>query len=83
MKEDLTERVTLVAIYIKSTCATVRQTANIFGVSKSTIHLDVTKRLKKINPALYKEVHLILQKNFKEKHLKGGEATRKKYLKNK
>ena len=59
--------------------ATVRETAARFGVSKSTVHKDVTHNLKNINKALYLEVQKLLDKNKQERHLRGGEATRLKY----
>lgn len=81
MKRDLSERVILVATYIKATHRTIRQSAELFGISKSTVHLDVSKRLKKIRPDLYLQVKKILDQNFCEKHIRGGESTRKKYKK--
>lgn len=66
--------------YIYKTKSTVRQTAMIFGISKSTVHYDVSTRLKKIDRSLYEKIHKILNNNFNEKHIRGGEATRKKYL---
>ena len=68
------------AEYIISTGATVRQTAKVFHFSKSTVHKDVTERLKKIDFQFYKKVKKILDKNLSERHIRGGEATRKKYL---
>ena len=65
--------------YIVSYQATVRDTAAKFQISKSTVHKDVTTVLKNINRGLYEEVSAILQKNKSERHLRGGEATRKKY----
>ena len=67
--------------YIVAHGATVRETAKAFQISKSTVHKDVTVRLRYISPALYKEVKGVLDKNKAERHLRGGEATRKKYLK--
>jgi putative DeoR family transcriptional regulator (stage III sporulation protein D) len=61
--------------------ATVRKTAYRYGVSKSTVHKDVTEKLKKINPALYTDVKVILDTNKAERHIRGGEATRVKYKK--
>ena len=63
--------------------ATVRATAYAFSVSKSTVHKDITEKLEKINPDLYDRARAILQKNKSERHLRGGEATRIKYLKKK
>ena len=80
MKEVLKERAVIIGLYIKSTHATIRESAKLFGVSKSTAHLDVSKRLKKANHKLYTEVNKILQENFDEKHIRGGESTRLKYL---
>ena len=65
--------------YIVSYQATVRDAAAKFQISKSTVHKDVTTVLKNINRGLYEEVSAILQKNKSERHLRGGEATRKKY----
>lgn len=80
MNRDLKERVELIGSYIKATHSTIRDSAVLFGVSKSTAHLDVSKRLKKYNPKLYHEVKIILNQNFEQKHIRGGESTRKKYL---
>ena len=74
------ERCEVLAEYVIDTGATVRTAANYFGVSKSTVHKDLTLRLKYTNPALYREVKEILEINKSERHLRGGEATRKKYL---
>lgn len=82
MKRNLNERAVLLAEYICSTHETIRCTADLFGVSKSTAHLDVSKRLKKINFKLYKETKKILDENFADKHIRGGQATKEKYLKN-
>ena len=60
---------------------TVRDAAARFGVSKSTVHKDVTNRLAEVNPGLFEEVRDLLDKNKSERHLRGGEATRKKYMK--
>ena len=74
-------RAELIADYVIESGATVRQTAVYFGISKSTVHKDLTDRLKKSNKALYDEVSKVLFKNKAERHIRGGEATRKKYLK--
>ena len=68
------------AEYVIETGATVRQAALYFGVSKSTVHKDLTERLKYSNKTLYYEVLKVLYKNKAERHIRGGEATRKKYL---
>ena len=65
--------------YIVEKQATVRQAARIFGISKSTVHKDVTYELKQINLALWERVRAVLETNKSERHLRGGEATRKKY----
>lgn len=65
--------------YILKTGKTVRQTAVVYGISKSTVHNDVAKKLPLIDPRLFEKVDRILQKNFKEKHLRGGEATKNKW----
>ena len=66
--------------YIIETKATVRQAAAVFGISKSTVHNDVTKRLAVINPLLCSEVKEVLEENKAERHIRGGLATRKKYI---
>ena len=81
MKEYIELRVMRLAEYIVETGDTVRGTSKIFGVSKSTIHKDVSQRLFEINPVLAKEVRRVLQKNKAERHLRGGKATQIKYLK--
>ena len=68
------------ANYIIEHNATIRQTAKITKVGKSTTHLDLTTRLKEINPILHKDVKKILEKNEAERHIRGGEATRQKFL---
>lgn len=65
--------------YIAQSGATVRSCANKFGVSKSTVHNDVTNRLKKVDPSLYKKVKAVLDKNKAERHIRGGIATKNKY----
>ena len=74
------ERPILLAEYVIRSGSTVRTAAKVFGISKSTVHKDLTYKLKLINPGLYQEVKEILDKNKSERHLRGGEATRKKYL---
>ena len=65
--------------YIADTGATVRQTAEVFGISKSTVHIEVTKRLGEIKPTLYSEVEKVLQLNKAQRHIRGGNATKEKY----
>ena len=79
MKDHIWKRVLEVSLYIAETKATVRDTAHVFGVSKSTVHKDVTERLPRINPQLARQVKEVLEQNKAERHLRGGEATRKKY----
>ncbi len=83
MKESIALRATEIADYIVSNKATVRQAAKRFGVSKSTVHIDVTKKLETINSSLAAEVRKVLDVNKEERHLRGGMATRNKYLKEK
>ena len=80
MKDYIEERAVEIAYYIIEHKATVRQTAKIFGVSKSTVHKDVTERLLKINPALAGEARKVLNVNKQERHIRGRFATREKYL---
>ena len=80
MKKYMEERVIESAIYIIEHNATVRQTAKQFGVSKSTVHKDVTERLAQVNPALAKQARKVLDVNKSERHIRGGLATREKYL---
>ena len=75
------ERCENLAKYIIENETTVRDAAKIFGISKSTVHKDITEKLSKVNHSLYLEVEKILQKNKLERHLRGGEATKQKYLK--
>ena len=79
MKEDLEDRIRMFANHILQTHDTIRKTANIYGYSKSTIHNDVSVRLRKLDFQLYQETKKVLDENFAEKHLCGGEATKKKY----
>ena len=80
LKEYIEERAMEIANYIIENNATVRQTAKAFGISKSTVHKDVAERLEKINPALATEVRKVLDVNKSERHIRGGLATREKYL---
>lgn len=79
MKEYIEERAVESARYIVLNNATVRQAAKRFGISKSTVHKDVTERLKKINPSLAVEIRKVLDINKAERHLRGGLATKEKY----
>lgn len=73
------DRAVVLGEYIIDTGATVRATAKVFKISKSTVHKDVTERLFNINRELYRQVDAVLQKNKSERHIRGGLATRKKY----
>ena len=73
------ERCVILGEYIKENGVTVRETAKEYGVSKSTVHKDVTEKLKLTNRKLYEEVQTVLLKNKAERHLRGGNATRQKY----
>ncbi len=73
------DRAVRFALYIIENGATVRQTAGVFGVSKSTVHKDVTERLPAINNKLYRQVKAVLEKNKQERHIRGGQATKLKY----
>lgn len=77
---DIEDRVQQVAEYIINTKSTVRKAAREFGVSKSTVHVDITKRLEKVNPSLAEEIRKILEENKLERHIRGGLATKQKYL---
>ncbi|MBQ8281091.1 MAG: sporulation transcriptional regulator SpoIIID [Lachnospiraceae bacterium] len=79
MKDYIIERVISTAQYIVNNNSTVRQTAKQFGISKSTVHQDVTKRLEKINAPLAAEVRKVLDVNKSERHIRGGLATKDKY----
>lgn len=70
----------MLALYLVENNATVRSVATHFGISKSTVHKDVTQNLKSVNPSLYYEAKRVLEKNKEERHIRGGEATKKKYL---
>ena len=80
MRDYIEERAVEIAYYIIEHGATVRQTAKQFGVSKSTIHKDVTERLLQINPSLAAQARKILDINKSERHIRGGLATKEKYL---
>ena len=81
MKEYIEERAVAIANYIIDHNATVRQTAKTFGVSKSTVHKDVTERLQQHDQALSEQVRGVLSVNLRERHIRGGNATRCKYCK--
>lgn len=80
LKDYIEERAIEIANYIIENNATVRQTAKAFGISKSTVHKDVTERLCQINASLAAETRKVLDTNKSERHIRGGLATREKYL---
>lgn len=79
MKGYIEERALSLAAYIIENKATVRAAAKQFGISKSTVHKDVTERLMKINPVLAEDVKKVLEENKAERHIRGGQATKAKY----
>lgn len=80
MKDYIEERVLELAKYILENKSTVRSAAKKYNVSKSTVHKDITERLGEINLSLAEDVHSVLDQNKKERHIRGGLATREKYL---
>ncbi len=81
MNNNLNMRVKEEANYLISTKKTIREVAQRFGISKSTIHKDLQERLKNISPELYEKVRTILKEHLDIRHIKGGETTKQKYLK--
>lgn len=79
MSRTVPQRAVILGEYILDTGATVRATAKVFKISKSTVHKDVTERLSHDNPQLYRQVKAVLEKNKQERHIRGGLATRRKY----
>ncbi len=79
MKGIVEERAVELGAYIVENKTTVRDAAKKFGVSKSTVHTDVSRRLRKLNPVLYHEVRSVLDVNKAQRHIRGGIATREKY----
>ncbi len=79
LRDYIEERTVDIANYIVENSATVRQTAKVFGVSKSTVHKDVSERLKTIDKGLSDMVRKVLEVNKAERHIRGGLATREKY----
>ncbi|MDO4816473.1 MAG: sporulation transcriptional regulator SpoIIID [Bacillota bacterium] len=79
MHTNIEERACDLAVYIIENRSTVRAAAKQFGVSKSTVHKDLTERLRTVNPALYAQVRELLDINKAERHIRGGMATRRKY----
>lgn len=79
MKQTMEERACELAVYVIETGATVRAAAQRFGISKSTVHKQLTERLRQCNYPLYLQVRKILDKNKQERHIRGGMATKRKY----
>ena len=79
MPTNIEERACDLAVYIIENKTTVRKAAKHFGISKSTVHKDLTERLRTVNPALYSEVRQVLDLNKAERHIRGGMATKRKY----
>ena len=79
MTDTIEKRACELAVYMIETGATVRATARHFGISKSTVHKDLTQRLPQCNLALYQQARKILETNKQERHIRGGLATRRKY----
>ena len=83
MADTIEERACELAVYIIETGATVRTAAKRFGISKSTVHKDLSQRLPRCNKRLYAQVRQVLDTNKEQRHIRGGMATREKYLKQK
>ena len=81
MRDDLETRARELAVYLIERRTTIRDAAKHFSVSKSTVHKDLSERLKEIDRSLYVQVKEILEQNKAERHLRGGDATRRKYQK--
>ena len=79
MTDTIEKRACKLAVYMIETGATVRSAARHFGISKSTVHKDLSCRLEQINPPLYRKVRRILDVNKQERHIRGGMATKRKY----
>ncbi len=79
LRTNIEERACDLAVYIIENRATVRDAAKQFGISKSTVHKDLTERLESCNPPLYRQVKAVLAQNKAERHIRGGIATRMKY----
>jgi len=83
LRDNTWERSIRLAEYIVEHNATVRAAAKVFGISKSTVHKDITDRLRQLNPALFSEVRKVLDKNKMERHIRGGLATKERYARRK
>ena len=80
MADTIEDRACELAVYIIETGATIRNTARHFGISKSTVHKDLSQRLPQCNKHLYRQVRQVLDENKAQRHIRGGLATRRKYL---
>lgn len=80
LRDYISDRVITLAEYIVENKSTVRSAAKKFGVSKSTVHKDMSERLRTINRDMWQQVHSVLEKNKAERHIRGGLATKRKYL---
>ena len=81
MTDEIEKRACELAVYIIETGATVRSAAGHFGISKSTVHKDITTRLQRLQPQLYLQARAVLDRNKQERHIRGGMATKRKYSK--
>lgn len=81
MLDDIHDRPRALAVYMIETGGTVRSCATHFGISKSTVHKDLTQRLRFIDPILFRQIRQLLERNKSERHIRGGLATREKYRK--
>ena len=81
MMQDIHDRACQLAVYMIETGGTVRSAAQKFGISKSTVHKDLSQRLRQYNPALYLQVKQLMDENKAQRHIRGGMATREKYRK--
>ena len=79
MGDTIDQRACALAVYMIETGSTVRSTAQQFGISKSTVHKDLQNRLPKCNKPLYEQVRTVLERNKRERHIRGGMATKRKY----
>ena len=79
MRDDIDQRACALAVYLLEHRDTVRGAAKHFGISKSTVHKDLTERLPLLRPGLYRQIRAVLEQNKAERHLRGGAATREKY----
>lgn len=82
MADNIEKRACELAVYMIETGATVRAAARHFGISKSTVHKDLSQRLPQYNKHLYAQVRQVLDENKRERHIRGGMATKRKYQKN-